>query len=152
MDCGTPTESLLNIKLLLNNIISIPVEKFLGLDLKDFYLNTPMERLEFLRIKVSNFLEDVNEHYKLQEKVDDKGFVYVKYVYRMYGLLHTGIIYQKLLKQQLEKHGYCQSDKMSGFWKHDTGPSRFTLLVDDFGVKYVGKKHANHRINVLKEQ
>jgi len=27
----------------------------------------------------------------------------------------------------------------------------FTLVVDDFGVKYVGKKHADHLVNVLKQ-
>ena len=48
MDCGTPTANLLTVKLLLNSVISTPGAKFLGLDLKDFYLNTPMERLKFL--------------------------------------------------------------------------------------------------------
>ena len=28
---------------------------------------------------------------------------------------------------------------------------QFTLIVDDFGVKYVGKENADHLINVLKE-
>ena len=27
----------------------------------------------------------------------------------------------------------------------------FTLIVDDFGVKYVGKKHANHLIKFFKK-
>ena len=48
IDCGTPTANLLTVKLLLNSIISTPGAKFLGLDLKDFYLNTPMEQPEFL--------------------------------------------------------------------------------------------------------
>ena len=42
MDCGTPTASLITVKLLLNSVISTLGAKFLGLDLKDFYLNTPM--------------------------------------------------------------------------------------------------------------
>ena len=69
----------------------------------------------------------------------------------MYSLPHAGFIAQKLLEELLEKHGYRQSDKTPGFWKHDTQPIRFTLIVDDFGVKYVGKKHADHPINVLKK-
>ena len=68
----------------------------------------------------------------------------------MYGLPHAGIIAQKLIEERIEKHGYRQSDKTPSFWKHDTGPISFTLIVDDFGVTYVGKKHANHLINVLK--
>ena len=74
-DCRTPTASLLRINLMLNSIILTPGEKFLGLDLKDLYLNTPMDRPEFLRIILSNFPEDVIKHYKLREKVDNKGFV-----------------------------------------------------------------------------
>ena len=69
----------------------------------------------------------------------------------MYGLLHAGIIYQKLHNERLENHGYCQSDKALGFWKHDTQLISFTLIVDDFRDKYFGKKHSNHLINVLKE-
>ena len=110
-----------------------------------------MESPEFLRIKLSNFPEDVIEHYKLQEKVDNKGFVYVKCVRGMYGLPHTGIIAHKLIEERLKKHGYSQSDKTPGFWKHDTRLISFTLIVDDFGVKYVGKKHANHLIKILKK-
>ena len=151
MYCGTPTASLLTIKILLNHIITIPAAKFLGLDLKDLYLNMPMDRPEFLRIKLSNFPEDVIKHYKLREKVDNKGFVYVKCVCGMYSLPHAGIIAQTMLEERLEKHGYRQSDKTPGFWKHDTQPMSFTLIVDEFGVKYVGKKHANYLINVLKK-
>ena len=51
IDYGTPTANLLTAKLLLNSIISTPGAEFLGLDLKDFYLNTPMNRPEFLRMK-----------------------------------------------------------------------------------------------------
>ena len=69
----------------------------------------------------------------------------------MYGLTHAGIISHTLLKEGLKKHGYRQSDKTPGFWKQDTQPISLTLIVDDFGVKYVGKKHSNHLIYVLKD-
>jgi hypothetical protein len=38
-----------------------------------------------------------------------------------------------------------------GLWKHNTRPIQFTLVVDNFGVKYVGKEHAQHLKNALKE-
>ena len=87
MDCVTPTAILLTIKLLLNSIISTLGARFLGLDLKYFYLKTPINQPEFLRIKLRNFLEDFIKHYKLKEKVDNKDFVYIKFVCKMYGLL-----------------------------------------------------------------
>jgi hypothetical protein len=46
-DCGTPTADLLTVKLLLNSVISTPNAKFMTLDLKDFYLMTPMKRYEY---------------------------------------------------------------------------------------------------------
>jgi hypothetical protein len=31
-----------------------------------------------------------------------------------------------------------------GLWTHDTRPISFSLVVDDFGVKYVSREHAEH--------
>jgi hypothetical protein len=42
-DCGTPTGDMLLFKILLNNIVSIKRAKCLMIDIKDFYLNTPMK-------------------------------------------------------------------------------------------------------------
>ena len=119
MDCGTPTASLLTVKLLLNSIISTRGAKFMTIDIKDFYLNTPMERPEYLRMKMANFPDDVIEHYKLKDKVDAKGNLYVKCMKGMYGLPHVGIIAQRLLEERLNKAGYHQSDRTPGFWKHE---------------------------------
>ena len=38
-----------------------------------------------------------------------------------------------------------------GLWKHVSRPISFTLVVDDFGIKYVGEEHAKHLIGVLEE-
>ncbi len=51
----------------------------------------------------------------------------------------------------MNKHGYQQSKLVPGLWKHDTRPIQFTLVVDDFGVKYVGEEHAQHLKNTLEE-
>jgi hypothetical protein len=39
---------------------------------------------------------------------------------------------------------------MHGLWKHATQPILFSLIVDDFRVKYVGKENAKHLIKTLK--
>ena len=36
-----------------------------------------------------------------------------------------------------------------GLWQHKTLPIIFTLVVDNFGVEYVGKENAEHLINAL---
>jgi hypothetical protein len=38
---------------------------------------------------------------------------------------------------------------MPGLWKHVSNSTQFTLTVDDFGVKYVGRHNAQHLITAL---
>ena len=68
-------------------MVSTPGAKFLGLDLKDFYLNTPLDRPEFLHMKIENFPGGVITQYKLKDIVDAKGFVMIRV-----GLPYAGII------------------------------------------------------------
>jgi hypothetical protein len=69
--------------------------------------------------------------------VDSKGFVYLEVTKGMYGLPQAGLLANELLEKRLNKHGYHQSKFVPGLWKHKTRPIMFTLVVDDFGVKYV---------------
>jgi hypothetical protein len=61
-DAGTPPTNLLTIKLLLNSIISIPKAKFMTMDIKDFYLNTPMARYKYMQLRLVDIPEDVITH------------------------------------------------------------------------------------------
>ena len=38
-----------------------------------------------------------------------------------------------------------------GLWLHECRPIRFSLVVDNFGVKYVGEENAKHLVNALVE-
>jgi hypothetical protein len=69
----------------------------------------------------------------------------------MYGLPNAGIIAQQLLEKRLEQHGYKQSKFTPGLWSHEWRPIQFTLVVDDFGVKYIGDEHAEHLIRCVQE-
>ena len=69
----------------------------------------------------------------------------------MYGLPQAGILAQELLEKQLVECGYTQSKIIHGLWKHSSRPTTFTLVVDDFGVKYISMEDANHLINVLQK-
>ena len=53
--------------------------------------------------------------------------------------------------KRLNNKGNQQSETTPGFWTNDWRPICFSLGVDDFGVKYVGKQHTEHLITVLKE-
>jgi hypothetical protein len=150
-DCGTPTADLLTVKLLFNSIISTPNAKFMSIDIKDFYLCTPMKRYEYFRMKIELFPEDIIQEYNLHNKVDATGNVHCEVRRGMYGLPQAGIIAQELLEERLLKAGYRQSKVTPGYWKHDWRPISFTLVVDDFGVKYINETDVNHLIQTLKQ-
>jgi len=139
-DAGTPTADLLTIKILLNSTISTPNAKFMTMDIKDFYLNTPMARYEYMRRRLLDVPEDVIAHYKLNKNAAPEGYIYCEIQKGMYGLPQAGIIAQQLLEERLQKDGCHQSKTTPGLWTHETRPISFSLVVDDFGVKYVGKE------------
>ena len=89
--------------------------------------------------------------YGLKEKATKDGHVHIKIIRGMYGLPQAGLLAQQLLEERLAKHGYFQSNSVQGLWKHETRPIVFSLVVDDFGVKYVNKQDVDHLMNVLKE-
>ena len=42
-------------------------------------------------------------------------------------------------------------DRTPALWKHKKRNITFALVVDDFGVKYVGKENFNHLVSTLKD-
>jgi hypothetical protein len=100
-DAGTPTADLITVKLLLNSIISTPNAKFMTMDIKDFYLNTPMARYEYMGLRLADMPEDVIAHYKLNNIATPDGYIYCKIQKEMYGLPQARIIAQQLLKERL---------------------------------------------------
>ena len=75
--------------------------------------------------------------------------MYIKIQKGMYGLQQAGLLAQELLKRQLAKNGYTHSKLTPGLWTHHMRPIQFCLIVDDFGVKYMGKEHADHLHKIL---
>ena len=67
----------------------------------------------------------------------------------MYGLPQAGTLSNKLLKECLVEYGYAEQPHTPRLFKHETRPVIFLLVVDDFGIKYIGKKNAEHLISAL---
>jgi hypothetical protein len=67
----------------------------------------------------------------------------------MYGLKQAGLLANQLLQTRLAPFGYYPAHHTTGLWLHKTSPIAFSLIVDDFAVKYVGKQHADHLRNSL---
>jgi hypothetical protein len=71
------------------------------------------------------------------------GFIFLEMHRAVWGLPQANILANKLLQKRLLPHGYYGCANTPGLWKHFTCPIAFTLVVDDFGVKYVGKEQLN---------
>eukprot|EP00957_Ditylum_brightwellii_P165075 12567935-Ditylum_brightwellii.AAC.1 len=69
----------------------------------------------------------------------------------MYGLPQARKIANNLLKKQLATYNYHEMPHTPGLWKHVTNGNTFTLVVDNFGVKYVSTENIEHLINALKK-
>jgi hypothetical protein len=150
-NAGTPTANLLTTKILINSIISTAGTKFMTMDIKDFYLNTPMARYKYMQLRIADMPEDVIKHYNLRDRATPDGYGHCEIQKGMYGLPQAGIIAQQLLEECLQKHGYRQSQTTPGLWKHDTHPICFSLVVDNFGVKYMGKENAQHLLDTVQQ-
>ena len=53
---------------------------------KNFYLNTPLKRYEYLKLRLNKLPEDVINQYKLKDKATPEGYIYVEVRKGMYGL------------------------------------------------------------------
>ena len=83
--------------------------------------------------------------------ITHNGKVYTDIWKGMYGIPQSGRIAHDRLKNHLEKHGYQTVKFTPRLWNHKSRPTSFTLIVDDFGINYVGKQDAEHLIKALKE-
>jgi hypothetical protein len=64
-------------------------------------------------------------------------------------LKQAGLLTNQFLHTRLGPFRYFPARHTPGLWLHKTRPILFTLVVDDFAVKYVGKQHAKHLWNAL---
>ena len=76
------------------------------IDIKDFYLNTPMAQYKYMRLKLWGVHEDMTKHYNLEKKEKNDGYVYIEIRRGMYGLPQSGLLAQQLLKKRLNAEDY----------------------------------------------
>jgi hypothetical protein len=91
-------------------------------------------------INLASLPQETIEKYDLNELAQD-GKVYIEIQKGIYGLPQAGVLANELLQRNLAKDGYRPTIHTHGLWTHDTRPILFSLVVDDFGVKYVGRDH-----------
>jgi hypothetical protein len=147
-DVATSTADITTFKILINITLSTEDAAMMMMDIKNYCLGTPLSRFEYMKMLLSRFLEEIIQKYNLNALAVD-GCVYIEIRKGMYGLKQAGLLANQLLQTWLAPFGYYPARHTPGLWLHKTRPICFTLVVDDFAVKYVGKQHAEHLRNAL---
>ena len=146
----THCDILTTTKFLLNSTISTPGARFMTLDIKDFYYGTAMARYEYMKLALACIPDEIVEQYNLCALSPD-GWVYPEIRKVMPGLKQSGCITNNWLKAQLVHFGFAPVPRTPALWKHTTKPIIFSLFIDNFGVKYIGKENADHIIQALQK-
>jgi hypothetical protein len=110
---ATKTAHMATFKLHLNSVISTPEANFMTLDIKDFYLNTPMTRADYMRVALKDIPPAIILHYGLNLLAID-GYVYTEITKGMYGLPKGGILAKNDQVIHLADHGMSNPNTHSG--------------------------------------
>ena len=120
------------------------------LDFKKIYVTAALEYFEYMKIPLSLFPQWIAEQYDLSTHAKDR-WVHLEMRRAVWGLPQAGILANKCLRRKLAPFGYYECVNTPGLWTHKTRPISFTLVVDDFGVKYVNQEDVDHLIASIKQ-
>jgi hypothetical protein len=69
----------------------------------------------------------------------------------VWDLSQAGILANKKLRRKLAPFGYFKSVNTRSLWYHESRPISFTLVLDNFGVKYRSQDNVDHLIFSIKK-
>jgi hypothetical protein len=120
------------------------------IDIADFYLGTPLpaSRYEHLRIHADKIPTSIMDKYNLTPLIYNR-HVYFEIRKCMYGLPQAGKLSQTRLIRHFSNHGYIQCANTPCLFRHVTRDIMFSLVVDNFGVRYSNQCDADHLIQTL---
>jgi hypothetical protein len=140
---ATSTAEITTFNFLINSTLSTEDVAMMMMDIKNYYLGTPLPRYEYMRMLLSRFMEENVNTYNLTALAVN-GWVYIEIRKGMYGLKQAGLLANQLLQKRLAPFGYYPAHQTLGMWLHKTRPIAFSLILDDFAVKYVDNHNADH--------
>ena len=94
-DTYTPTADLVIAKLLWNSVLSTKGTQYICIDIQNMYLQTPMQRREYMKIKVELIPPKFMKEYNPKNKVKN-GYVHMEIQKGLYCLPQVGILANKL--------------------------------------------------------
>jgi hypothetical protein len=149
-DVGTPTGSIELVELLVNSVLSQRNTRLATMDLKNLYLNTPLDQPEYVRIKLADIPLKFIDEYKLNN-IAPNSWIYFEMRRGMYGLPQAGILANKLLRDRLANFDYYKAATPPMLWRHKWRLVMFSLIVNNFAIQYIVDAHLEHLCQALKK-
>ena len=155
--CSTATAGMPVVKILLNAVVS--ENAFFGVvDVAKFYYGADLPPWDIPSIRIPldphiyppSLLEECGITPFLQKDKAGRPFVYADVRKCIPGLPQSGLLSQLRLIAHLNSHGYYETSTPMLF-RHTSRPISFTLVVDDFGVKYLHRSDFDHLLSSLQE-
>ena len=137
------------IKIHQNSVLSTPGAFYTTADAGNMYLASKLKHVQYMQFKITQTPKSIQDKYKLAPLVDPSDYVYVRIKGALYGLKESGRIANEDITDHLARHGYQESKVTPGLFKHYTRPISFTLVVDDFGIKWINKQDLDHLLDCL---
>ena len=150
-DVTTHTSSMETMKAHWNSVVSTKDACYCAGDTSNMYLMFDLIDSEYVKFNHNLIPQTIIDHYKLDTMVDN-GFVYAKINKAWYGLKQSGKIAHDDLVKHLNKHDYVQAEHTDGLFVHKLQDISFTLVVDNFGIKYTNKDDVNHLIFIMRSK
>ena len=88
----------------------------MSLDLKDYFLATPMDCCDFMKVLLKHFPQDIVKKYNLFSKVTSTGYVCIKKNNGMYSVKQAAVLAYKHLIHNLKKDGYEPVPHTDSYW------------------------------------
>ena len=117
------------------------------IDIKNYYLNTPLLRPEFIRIPCHMIPDTTIATHCLKPYVHENSILF-QVSKGMYGLPQAGLLAQQRLTAHLANHDYHETST-SCLFRHISNGTAFTFVVDDFGIKCSNQGGTDHLIRTL---
>ena len=124
----------------------------MSMDISNFYIHTALQDYQYMRFHINMVPQEIINKYNLNKIVEPDRYCYTEIRKAMYGLKESAFFANKELKRILALEGYVPAKFTPGLFVHKTQDIAFSLVVDNFGIKYINKKDAKHLLETIQQR
>jgi hypothetical protein len=114
-DVTTSTADITTFKIPINSTLSTEDAAMMMMDIKNYYIGTPLPQFEYMKMLLSRFPEEIIQKYNLNALAVD-GWVYIEIRKGVYGMKQAGLLANPLLQTRLAPFGYYPARHTPGLW------------------------------------